>query len=138
MENVILPVVITMGNGVFIIKEISLEEAKKWVETKPYKNYCWDDGVKLLGLEPVYDNLLTFEGYDEALCVFPRAAPLNIETGQLSPHQYEFKLVTYVPSEKALNFINNALMEAVEYGANDNPSPLLDAIEDIKRDRLEF
>lgn len=144
MKNVILPTKAMIGDGVFISKEISLDEAREWVKTHSFDNCCGNEGVKQLGLYP-NGVKRTIKGYDQALCVCPvkrtgldRLIGLSICDAEIRPVNYTFTLITYISSEKAVNFINTAILNALEYGANDDPSPLLTSIEDIAKDKLEF
>lgn len=68
MEKVILSTKLMLNQGVFLSREISLEEAKKWAQDNNPRNYCGHETVKILGLQPAVTRE-TCQGYSEALCL---------------------------------------------------------------------
>ena len=70
--KVILSTPMLLETGNFTMNEISLEEAKEWVDNNEVKNYCGHETVRILDLEPAKNREECF-GYSECLCLKPNA-----------------------------------------------------------------
>lgn len=67
---VIISSPLLLEEGLFEIKKISLDEAKKWVQENAPENFVGHSTVKVLGIEPAKERK-TCQGYDEALAIKP-------------------------------------------------------------------
>lgn len=69
-QYVVLSSPILLTDGLFYRSEVTLEQAKEWVERRRPKVYSSHPTVQLLGLEPATVRE-TCVGYEEALVVQP-------------------------------------------------------------------
>lgn len=68
MTKVILSTTMLLECGSFSMKELSLDDAKSYVEQNAPTNFVGHSTVKVLGVEPA-TNRAVCERYDEALCL---------------------------------------------------------------------
>jgi hypothetical protein len=69
-DKVVLSTALVIGEGVFTVENISLEEAQLWVLTENPWNFCGHITVKLVGMEPA-THREQCEEYEEALVLKP-------------------------------------------------------------------
>ncbi|WP_028492747.1 hypothetical protein [Thioalkalivibrio sp. ALE19] len=69
-RRVILSTPMLLEEGEFAMREISLGQARAWVQENAPTNFCGHETVKVVGVEPAAGRG-SCEGFDEALCLKP-------------------------------------------------------------------
>lgn len=100
-----------IGRGTFQAEEISDAEALSWLEKGRVANYCRQETVRLLGLDPK-QALPHCEGYDEALCLVAKSRlgfGQEYSVEEIRAVGVRFTLVKRVPSAERFPSLDDVL-----------------------------